>query len=287
MKRLSDAIEDNQVRIRQRLFLTSKFWLQTVGKLRENSEDLYTASGVCKDEEIWTFLAACGYAMSGVEGVEMLTNILTGSCLPQPDDARIWMEVLSYPPRKREGNTHIDLAVGTISIREGTEGGKELGKNSPSWICFSEMKWFSDLSSSTTHDLRRNQLARVIENALYFSDRAGNSYQRGARYSDDVYVSLVTPKAFRDTEVKSRLYQYKFEEYKAPDLNGLIKDLNASALKLRNPSASLGQQLEKLACIRWVTYDDIFAQMPKSEISPVLLSFWEERGGYQGRETIV
>ncbi len=285
MERLQDALEQNQAKMRERLFLTDKLWHQIMGTIRENPAELYTSSNVCKNEKIWTFLAASGYALCGIEGVEKLTNILTGSCLPQPDDARIWMEVLSYPPRIQEGNTQIDLAVGTISIREGTEGGIELGKNSPSWICFSEMKWFSDLSISTTHDLRRNQLARVIENALYFNDRAGNSDQRGARYSDDVYVSLVTPKAFRDTEVKSRLYQYKYEEYKAADLNGLIKDLNASALKLRNPSASLGQQLERLACIRWVTYDDIFAQMPKSEISPELLSFWEERGGYQGRET--
>lgn len=283
MKRLQDALEKNQAKLRNRLFLTDKLWRQIMCTMRKNPAKLYTSSGVFKNEKIWTFLAASGYAMSGIDGVEKLTNILTGACLPQPDNAKIWMEVLPFPPRKRERNTHLDLAVGTISIRKGTKGGIELGDYSPSWICFSEMKWFSDLSIGTTHDLRRNQLVRVIENALYFSNRAGNSNQSGVRYSDHVYVSLVTPKAFKDTEVKSRLYQYKYEEYRAADLGGLIRDLNASVWKLRNPSAKLGQQLERLECLRWATYDDLFAQMPRSEISPELQRFWEERGGYQGR----
>ena len=144
------------------------------------------------------------------------------------------------------------------------------------------MKWFSDLSSGVTNDLRRNQLARVIENALYFSDRAGKSDQNKARYADHVYVSLVTPGVFKDADVKSRLYQYKYVEYNAPDRDGLIKDLNASVLKMRNPSANIEKQLERLTSLHWSAYDDIFAQIPDSAIKAELMEFWNKHGNYQG-----
>ena len=280
MKTLPDMLEKNRTEISKRLFLPGDRWC----KLVKRTNKLYASVGECTDEQIWTFLAASGYAMCSIEGVEKLTKILTGSCLPQPDDAKIWMEVLTYPPRCQEGNTHLDLAVGTISHRKGTEGGIEFGNYSSSWICFCEMKWYSDLSLDVKHDIHRNQLARVIENALYFNDRAGNSDQSGARYSDCVYVALVTPKVFRDTDAKSRLYQYKFDEYEAPDRGNLLKDLKSCVLKMSNPSTNIEQQLERLTCLRWATFDDIFAQMPDSTISAELRKFWEKHGNYQGRE---
>lgn len=281
MKTLSDLLQENCTQIRQRLFLTNKRWQELICKTR--SSELDASLIVCKDEKVWTFLMACGYAISGFEGIEKLTRILTGSSMDQPSDSKIWIEAQPYPSRKKEGNTNLDLALGTISIREGTEGGIELKDCSSSWVCFCEMKWSSDISLEVKHDLHRNQLARVIENAIFFNDKAGCHDQSNARYPNRVYVSLVTPRAFRDANVKSRLYQYKFEDYRVDSTN-LLNDLGSCVLEMRDKSANLAKQLERLSCLCWSTYDDIFALIPDSAITDELKDFWEKYGNYQGRE---
>ena len=277
MSSLADLLQKKRCVITKRLYLGKGSWcslLEAVCKAERASPELF------KDEQVWTFLAACGYAIAGAQGVEKLTKILTGLDLPQPKDAKIWMEVLPLPPRECEGNTNLDLALGTIACREGTDGGIELVSQSPSWICFCEMKWYSDISTRTTHDIHRNQLARVIENALYFNDRDEDKHSEcvdGDRYSDCVYVALVTPRAFKNREVNSRLYQYKFEEYEA-DRGHLVKDLEACVLKKREHARSdnVADRVGRLT-LRWSTYDEIFANIPDSTISEKLKEFWRER----------
>ncbi|MDE2705558.1 MAG: hypothetical protein OXI35_10855, partial [Gemmatimonadota bacterium] len=192
MPSLAALIRKHSAEITKRLHLSGGRWCRLPERIAKCEE-----GQVCEDEQLWTFLAACGYAIAGAEGVKKLTKILTGSDLPQPDCAKIWMEVLPFPPRKQESNTNLDLALGTIKRREGKTSGIKLGSQSPSWICFCEMKWYSDIATRTTHDIHRNQLARVIENALYFNDNDGDRHSDcmdGDRYSDCVYVALVTPK---------------------------------------------------------------------------------------------
>ena len=279
MQSLEKLLEkkENHDAITKRLYLSDGHWCNLLKRVR--SYEAKSASSVCEDEQVWTFLAACGYAID-CKGVEKLTKILTGLDLTQPDCAKIWMEVLPLPPRELEGNTNLDLALGTITCRGKTTGGIKLGSQSPSWICFCEMKWYSDISISTTHDIHRNQLARVIENALYFNDRDEDKHSDcvdGDRYSDCVYVALVTPKAFKDREVNSRLYQYKFAEYEA-DQGQLVKDLEKSEHANDNVADRVGR-----LTLRWSTYDEIFAQIPNSAISEKLKEFWQKRGSYQGR----
>ena len=269
MQSLADLLEKNCCEITKRLYLSEGRWCDLLKRVCSYKE----AERLCKDEEVWTFLAACGYAID-CKGVEKLTKILTGLDLTQPKDAKIWIEALPFPPREEEGNTNLDLALGTITCRDGTTGGIKLGPQSPSWICFCEMKWYSDISTRVRYDIHRNQLARVIENALYFND--------GDRYSDCVYVALVTPKAFKNREVNSRLYQYKFAEYEA-DRGHIVKDLEACVLKKREHAISkVADRVGKLT-LRWPTYDEIFANIPDSTISERLKEFWRERGSYQGR----
>ena len=273
MPSLTGLLEENRDAITQCLYLGGERWSRLPERIRSYEAE-HASPELFKDEQVWTFLAACGYAIAGAEGIEKLTKILTGLDLTQPKDAKIWMEVLPFPPRKREGNTNLDLALGTIKCRDETTGGIKLGSQSPSWICFCEMKWYSDISTSTTHDIHRNQLARVVENALYFND--------GDRLSDCVYVALVTPKAFKNREVNSRLYQYKFEEYEA-DRNQLVKDIEACVLKKhKHASGNVADRVGRLT-LRWPTYDEIFANIPDSAISKELKKFWQERGNYQGR----
>lgn len=224
------------------------------------------------DEQLWTFLAACGYAIGGVEGVAGFTKIITGSDLPQPDYPRIWLEAMPMSPRKKEGNTRLDLALGTLRCRKGTRGGVELHDVSESWICFCEMKMYSDLSHEVTHDPHRNQLARVAENALCFQGRG--------RYADCVFVALVTPKIFECAPVKSRLYQYKFREYEAHRAH-LQKDIDSCRMDPRHDSQDwsypqdMADRIKRLE-LRWSTYEELFAKIPDSPISAGLKKFQEK-----------
>ena len=172
-------------------------------------------------------------------------------------------------PRKKEGNTRLDLALGTIGGRGGTKGGIELDDFFEPWICFCEMKMYSDLSHDVTHDPHRNQLARVVENALCF--------QRRGRYADRIYVALVTPKAFRFAPVSSRLYQYKFREYETNRWD-LTKDLDLCSMEKRDEPpdwrypSNATDRVQRLE-LRWVTYEELFENLPCSAISKELKEF--------------
>ena len=85
-----------------------------------------SAPGPFRGEQVWTFSAGCEYAIAGTEGLASITNILTGADLPQPDDAKIWLEVLLLPPRTLEGSTHLDLAIGHVARRGNSESGIRL-----------------------------------------------------------------------------------------------------------------------------------------------------------------
>ena len=177
-------------------------------------------------------------------------------------------------PRKKEGNTRLDLALGTLRCREGTKGGVELDDVSDSWVCFCEMKMYSDLSHEVTHDPHRNQFARVAENALCFQCRG--------RYADRVYLALVTPKTFECAPVKSRLYQYKFREYEAHRAH-LLKDIDSCSMVTRQdpPDWSyppdMADRIKRLE-LRWRTYEELFAKVPDSAISEELKNFQEKHG---------
>ena len=150
----------------------------------------------------------------------MLTEILTGRLgLPLLESPKVWLEYRPMTPRRGEGRTHLDLAVGNIIAEAETKGGIELVSEglTKTWICFCEMKWESDISPWTTNDENRNQLVRVIESALYF--------QKAGIFADEVYVSLVTPEAFKADQGSEKLYQRKFAEYECSNFN-IMEDLN-------------------------------------------------------------
>ena len=259
-KVLAELLRKNKDAIHSHLSLGSVDWEHLVGRV--------DGSSAAKDEQLWTFLAACGYAIAGADGVRQLTEILAGPDLHQ-DNSRIWLEAMPMSPRKKEGNTHLDLALGTIRCREGTEGGIELDDVSEPWICFGEAKLFSDLSHGVTHDPHRNQLARVAENALCF--------QRRGRYASRIYVALITPKAFRFAPVLSRLYQYKFREYQTNRWD-LVKDLDLCRMVKRDEPpdwrypSNMADRVEGLE-FRWVTYEELFENLPCSAISEELKKF--------------
>ena len=268
MKHLAELLEEHRNIIEQKLHLGYVHWEDLVKKVEAQER---SAQGTFRDEQVWTFLAGCGYAISGSEGLASITKILTGTDLPQPDDAKIWIEVLPLPPRKREGSTHLDLAIGYVARRGNSESGIELHHSPQSWICFCEMKWDSDISLSVTYDPNRNQLARVIENALCF--------QCGARYSDEVHVALVTPAIFKLPDSEFRAYRRMFQGYES-DRDKLQHDLDTCRLKKRDSvgwryPANISDRISGLN-LRWPTYDELFSEVPPSAIRDGLQSFWEK-----------
>ena len=212
------------------------------------------------DEQIWTFIIACGYAITGQQGINKLCSLLTG--IDNLESNKIWFEVLPTSPRIKEGPTHLDLAIGNIKDRKNTKSGIELDPIDNSWIVFCEMKWYSDLSDNVTYDQHRNQLSRVIENAITF--------QKNGLFADKVFVSLVTPAIFMNKENKSRLYSYKFEEYN-DSVDRLKNDFSNCKLekkydkKIWNYPNNIEDRLSKLT-LKWSSFDSLFDSMPDSDI---------------------
>jgi hypothetical protein len=282
------ALERNGDGIRKYLYTSDAQWaalLQVASRLWDKDcEDL-------RDERVRTFLLACGYAAAKESGVATLTEVLTGivpchvgadeavhlteagSASGMPAEAHIWLEAMPIPSLKREGNTHVDLALGSIARRDRTDSGIELANVKSPWVCFCEMKWCADISPDVKHFVHRNQLLRVIENALCF--------QKNGRCADQVFVTLVTPAYLRNAPIKSRLYHYKYEEYSA-DRRAILWDLMAASRtdeRRHEPGwfypSSLPERVETLT-LRWVTYNDLVERLPDSPIQRQVLDFWEQ-----------
>ena len=270
MKLLTDSLKEHEGEIRRWLYLGYVHWEDLIDRLETRER---STSGVLGDEQVWTFLVGCGYAISGTKGLARITNILTGADLPQPDDAKIWLEVLPLPPREHEGNTHVDLAVGWVARRGNSRSGINLRRGPQPWICFCEMKWDSDINMRVTYDPDRNQLARMIENALCF--------QSDGTYADEVYVALVTPEPFKRPGGDHREYQGMFWRYDS-ERAALRWNLAACRLEKRDRQdwkypPGIDGRVDSLK-LRWATYEELFAGMPPSTISGDLRRFWERYG---------
>lgn len=273
---LAEALGYREKEILSYLYLGRAKWENLMKTIRAQEQ---AQSADFNNEQVWTFLIGCGYALCGEAGIRKLASILTGSDQVKPLLNKMWFEFLPLPPRQGEGNTSIDLALGTISCRKQTRGGIKLDDSEHTWVCFCEMKYNSDISCDTTHDSQRNQLLRVIENALCF--------QKSGRYADKVFVTLVTPDAFRYANVKSRLYQYKYEEYKN-DPTRIIGDLQECSLLHRMQTnwhypTDMVKRINNFS-LNWITYEELLANSsyPEETLhSGILLKlrrFWENYG---------
>jgi hypothetical protein len=258
---LVERIRQHEKHIRESFHVGDAQWDALLGKIEHQEKakhvDFY-------DEQVWTFLVGCAYAIHGLEGTTALAQILIEGV--PPSHTKAWFEVMPLPPRIKEGRTHLDLAVGSLKLRHKTQGGIELASAEDDWVCFVECKWYSDIAGSVSHDKHRNQLARIIENAVYFG--------KGDRFAHEVHVTLVTPEIFKSYPVKSRLYQYKYSEYSDAQAGAqnLITDLSASSLVLRRHLPDIRERLHGLH-LHWVTYETLFQQAPDAELKLSILEF--------------
>ncbi len=241
------------------------------------------------DEEVWTFLMACGYTFVGDKGAHKLAKILCGNHIlgHMPSNNYIWLECQPISPRSyrrgySEGNTQIDLAMGFISRRQrhGTDTTSESGieylpspgDQSKNWVCLAEAKLMSDIQTHTTYDPHRNQLARIIEVALTFQKYGG------CDLPGQLYVTLITPKIFRDGDRKSRLYFYKFNEY-SQNAQAILDDINTCKIPRRNDDSweypSIEERLNNLRMI-WVSFEELIENMPESMLRETITEIWAQ-----------
>ena len=221
MGHLAEEIRKNEADIRDRLHIGYAIWDDLVARVErqeaERKQDFY-------DEQIWTFLVSFGYALAN-GGAAQLAHTLVGED-ESTLSSKIWFESLPNSPRVKEGNTRVDLALGAIKIRSGTQSGIEFDSAAGKWVALCECKWYSDIDTKVSYDQHRNQLLRTIENAVFF--------QNAGTFPKRVHVVLVTPASFKERAIKSRLYQYKLAEYTSnPQV--MLDELNACRL-LRSAS---------------------------------------------------
>ncbi len=268
MEKLADVIRKNKNLICESLHIGYANWDDLLERI-ERQERIQRQDYA--DEKIWTFLVGCAYAMQSLKGTSRLAQLLIESDIPV--ETKGWFEVLPLSPREREGSTHLDLAFGNIGIREGTQSGIELGNGKHNWISFVECKWYSDIANSVCYDKHRNQLARVIENAVFFS--------KGDKFAQQIHVTLVTPEVFKSHPAKSRLYCYKFADYM--DHAAIVQDITSSFLPHRRDYPDLNDRLNSLH-LHWVSYETLFKHFPDSILKQPLLEFEKLFNGTRNKQ---
>lgn len=176
--------------------------------------------------------------------------------------SEIGVEAQPLTQRIGEGNTYLDLAMGSIKKRENTESGIELDiANEEQDFVFCEAKWKSDLSVGVSKCSIRNQLQRVIENALIFA---------GENFKERIFVTLITPEIYKkhyELGLNTRFYSCKYGEYKK-NIKGtflkeldLIKDLNLIPFKDIKSENIVKKNLNKLF-LNWVTFEELMENIP-------------------------
>lgn len=175
----------------------------------------------------------------------------------------IAVEAQPLTPRTDEGNSLLDLAMGSIKRRGTTTSGIDLDKdNEEQDFVFCEAKWKSDLSVEVTKCSFRNQLQRVIENALFFA---------GEDFKGNIFVTLITPELYKkhyELGLYTRFYSCKYAEYKG-NIKGtflreldLIQEANLIPFKNNKNRAIIEKNLDKLI-LNWVTFEELIENLPE------------------------
>ncbi len=213
------------------------------------------------DEKLWTYFVANILDRAADQGPYL--EQLCRERVFCPGHLDPWLECQPISPRKgtrggeNEANTRIDLSIGAIRRREGTDGGIAFDNSARSpfrWACFVEGKGPDrDCDFKSEHDWLRNQLERDIESLLSFQDHG--------TFPDRLYFTLLTPRLCR-RHPRSRLYGYRMEEY-LKDSALLIPDIIRCTIPVRDDGDQeyplLPGRLERLK-LTWLSYEDIFEQ---------------------------
>lgn len=243
------------------MFCSMKFKLTALNKDKNKNK-------LNNDESYLLYKIVSGYS----KNKNILYELLTGE---KHSDPYMFLEAQPKTQRKNEKNTHLDLAMGSLKNRGTSASGIEYdaSKNINHFL-FCETKWDSDISITVKNFPSRNQLQRVIDNALYFTNELKESNSK-------IFVILLTPKQYKDeyeSEKGSRLYGYKYDEYK-DNPNQILKELDYinTYLPLNNNLENRLKDNLKYLTLRWITLEEIIKKIPVQKIKDETINFYNSR----------
>jgi len=199
-------------------------------------------------EIVWTYLAARKYENNH----QALVSKLCGIKQILPENSMIWLEAYLQPTRQDERDswkTRADLAIGHLGEIKGKVN--QIQGSGGEWICIVESKWYDDLQSNAKGE-KINQLLKIIEHALLLQDDKGT-------FPKVVYVTLVTPKYFKEGfgTFSRRDYRTIYDEYNKNQSEKLIKDLTFCRLPfLKHDLETLTNRASALR-LNWVTFEEL------------------------------
>ncbi|ROP34512.1 hypothetical protein EDC03_2326 [Pseudokineococcus lusitanus] len=192
-------------------------------------------AAIAHDERFWTATALLS-VLHGPSPVEDLAAVLTRAYGEVPPfagfaswaealgtDPELWLEVGMPSPSSYQHHLRGELPRHVLSwaeVRAGRAKVKLEGATRVDAVVVSpstgvavvvEAKVRSDLSTSTTYDVRRNQLARLVDVTLDAHPALAQDSLRHRR-PDRTCVLLLTPEVFRD-DPASRLYGHLHASY--------------------------------------------------------------------------
>jgi hypothetical protein len=199
-------------------------------------------------EVVWTYLIARKYESDH----QTLVSKLCGTNENLPEDSKIWLETFLFPTRFRKAEQKCwkirsDLALGHLELA--VDRHNQLQSNGK-WVCIAESKWFDDIHANSKYP-EIYQLSQIIDHALLLHDKEG-------RFPERVYVTLVTPKYFKEKlgKYSDRIYGEKYNEYKF-EPEKLKTDLKLCPLPFLNHNFEvLIHRIEALT-LRWVTFEEL------------------------------
>jgi hypothetical protein len=199
-------------------------------------------------EIVWTYIVARKYE----KDQNKLVDKLCGHSEVLPKDSKIWLETYLYPTRIRQKEvkywrSRADLSIGNIELAVDRES--QIQSNG-SWICIAESKWFDDIHQNPKFP-EILQLSQLIEHALLLHDK-NNSFP------DKVYITLITPRYFKDQlgKFSERNYWKKYRDY-TTNIKLLEKDLGLCPLPfLKHSMETLISRINALE-LNWVTFEEL------------------------------
>lgn len=200
-------------------------------------------------EIVWTYLLARKYENDYPAFVSKLLCGTTPKSFPM--DNKIWLEAYLQPTRQDERDswkTRADLAIGHLEEIKGREN--QIQSSGGEWVCIVESKWYDDIQTNAANN-DSNQLLKIIEHALLIHDNKGN-------FPKSVYVTLVTPKYFKEGVGKFSFRDYRgiYDEYKTQP-EKLQKALALCSHPYLKHNVETLISRTRALILNWVTFEEL------------------------------
>ncbi len=199
-------------------------------------------------EVLWTYIVARKYEYDQ----EKLVEKLCGCNEILPAKSKIWLETSLYPTRIRKEEskcwqTYSDLAIGNIKLVPDRESQI---RSDGEWICIAESKWFDDIHKNKCFP-EIYQLSQIIDHALLLHNKKG-------KFPDRVYVTLITPRYFKDQigKFSEKIYLGKYRDY-TENTKFLEKDLGLCPLTFLEHNLEILINRISILKLNWVTFEEL------------------------------